>query len=1110
MEDQDPGTEELSLDSILQVTDVQVVQSVDAGSLKWILKKLQQADEGQAERIAALEHANEALKEQLEQLKEQQNGLALQALGGGGLEDGKDDSVQALKGLPKRVEALEMALKLGAQPQGDAGSDGGEKPTDVEARSRQGSGGASADGNAAAEQQQEGDAGEAAGGEGRKGDSSSASAEGNGHQKQMALPELQRRLEDLETKLKEAEKVLPAAKKAAEQAAAKAVEAAAQARPGAFNAQPPAMGSASDAGGGFAAAPGGVAGEAGVDGASGMAGNACAMGSAGLEGQVGAGGRTGGTGAAGGPGEAGKDGAPGSVRVLHLNDNGSVDPTQLIKVVNEGAADIAQLRMLMDVLQRKQDQLALAGLADRAGGLQSGQPGSKAGGGAAPAEVDAQPSVHQQQAVMDADGPGAAPVDAGQSDRARGKGRGFPWDATKAAAALQDVHSVKDALPFIKDLYDMVSSKVDRLPFEDLLRHVDRLRQMAASTNAEHLPHESLPSTDQGKTSSSGIPGDGLEKHAGTGDASPARPAAAHEAAAGDDDPLTISARLKMLMNKVGDLAFTVMQLQNSARTGAQGVNEAGGGGDEATAKQEADLLQRLMDLEMQMGRKADQAAVDTLKLQLALQGGARDPPIIQRDFTYSSSAEDGVAGDPTGKQPQDQQQQQAGANSAGSKASVNGDGGEGGNGDGSDGAGGSGGPAGGQGPQAAVQRQGGMDGLLSMLEGLMADKATKAEVAALTAALGQSPDYKLDVRNAVMEAKRAADAVAVARADTAAQADEIANLQRLLSGMASREEVSGLAQQVGDMLNDLVDLRSQVTQLPRDNEPFKMVLAQADEQQPNQGSQQQAKPASSNSSVAQVGSGLPLRGGGADADSVLKMINALAKELEAMKGHMDILAHATNIMAVGREVIIAQPNPQQANGANSLSPRSQAEQQSSNSPGASGGGATGGGVGFVDGPKDHAGIKAGNEGGGTKSVGGATGATKAGVADLVNGREPGNHRGALSRLIKALGRQSIQQKMDWFEPEVLNRIAQRMGTVDALLKSPLLQGAKGMAGGTGTPDGGRDVEGQMRRLTREIRLLKENQAAPPQFTGGFKDNTSGDYAMLAGKPILGYRWGAP
>jgi hypothetical protein len=43
--------------------------------------------------------------------------------------------------------------------------------------------------------------------------------------------------------------------------------------------------------------------------------------------------------------------------------------------------------------------------------------------------------------------------------------------------------------------------------------------------------------------------------------------------------------------------------------------------------------------------------------------------------------------------------------------------------------------------------------------------------------------------------------------------------------------------------------------------------------------------------------------------------------------------------------------------------------------------------------------------------------------------------------------------------------------------------------------------------LNKEIRLIKENQAAPPTFTGGLKDNTSGDYAMLAGKPVLGYRY---
>jgi hypothetical protein len=42
-------------------------------------------------------------------------------------------------------------------------------------------------------------------------------------------------------------------------------------------------------------------------------------------------------------------------------------------------------------------------------------------------------------------------------------------------------------------------------------------------------------------------------------------------------------------------------------------------------------------------------------------------------------------------------------------------------------------------------------------------------------------------------------------------QAEELARMQRCLSGLVSREEVGGLAQQVGDMLNDLMELRSQV-----------------------------------------------------------------------------------------------------------------------------------------------------------------------------------------------------------------------------------------------------------------------------------------------------------
>lgn len=64
----------------------------------------------------------------------------------------------------------------------------------------------------------------------------------------------------------------------------------------------------------------------------------------------------------------------------------------------------------------------------------------------------------------------------------------------------------------------------------------------------------------------------------------------------------------------------------------------------------------------------------------------------------------------------------------------------------------------------------------------------------------------------------------------------------------------------------------------------------------------------------------------------------------------------------------------------------------------------------------------------------------------------------------------AVQHKMNWFDPEVLNRIAQRMGTVDALLKSPLLQVAKA---GTGPlqPDG-RELEGQLRKCVQASRIF--------------------------------------
>lgn len=57
----------------------------------------------------------------------------------------------------------------------------------------------------------------------------------------------------------------------------------------------------------------------------------------------------------------------------------------------------------------------------------------------------------------------------------------------------------------------------------------------------------------------------------------------------------------------------------------------------------------------------------------------------------------------------------------------------------------------------------------------------------------------------------------------------------------------------------------------------------------------------------------------------------------------------------------------------------------------------------------------------------------------------------------------NIQHKMNWFDPEVLNRIALRLGTVDALMKSPQLQ-ARGGGDATGAQLDQRELEGQMRR----------------------------------------------
>lgn len=98
----------------------------------------------------------------------------------------------------------------------------------------------------------------------------------------------------------------------------------------------------------------GAAGKGGT-GADGMGGVGGADGVGGAGGADGLGGAGGADGVAGATGAAGAAG--GELRVLHLNGDGGVDPVQLIKVVNEGAADLVQLRMLVEALHNKQQQL---------------------------------------------------------------------------------------------------------------------------------------------------------------------------------------------------------------------------------------------------------------------------------------------------------------------------------------------------------------------------------------------------------------------------------------------------------------------------------------------------------------------------------------------------------------------------------------------------------------------------------------------------------------------------------------------------------------------------------------------------------------------------------
>ncbi len=199
---------------------------------------------------------------------------------------------------------------------------------------------------------------------------------------------------------------------------------------------------------------------------------------------------------------------------------------------------------------------------------------------------------------------------------------------------------------------------------------------------------------------------------------------------------------------------------------------------------------------------------------------------------------------------------------------------------------------------------------------------------------------------------------------------------------------------------------------------------------------------------------GAPAAGGGKEADVggvPANVLAGMARELAALKEGLDMVAHSANIMAVGLEP-----------------PRMLA--------------------------KDEGGAGNGGAAGGAGGAGPAPG--------LVGGKEPRVHRGALERLVKLLGRQSVAHKLDWFDPTALNQMSQKLGMVEALLQNQHMQVAR-----PGLPDAGmKDLEAQLRRLSREVRAMKDRQGDGGAGALGTGRLADGDHAMLSGKPLLGYR----
>mmetsp|Transcript_28874 Transcript_28874/g.63614 ORF Transcript_28874/g.63614 Transcript_28874/m.63614 type:complete len:1064 (-) Transcript_28874:692-3883(-) len=679
---------------------------------------------------------------------------------------------------------------------------------------------------------------------------------------------------------------------------------------------------------------------------------------------------------------------------VSLNDDGSVDNAALVEAVNRGASDVNQLKALLLVLQErlnnKADAVALETMHSQLAQLKSMVRSASKGGRGAAAAGDG--------GVADGEGVGAGGEGAG--DGVSGEGA---VDGAGGEGAVDEAVGEDDVLASGRDPGGAAAAAaaaggpVGLLELSralaELLKRVEALERAAAA--GIKFPSMLARHSTPGTAASGAAGGPGAAAAAPAAEDVTSSDGAAAAAAAAAVDAVSSLEDLRPLLKELYAL------LEGKANTADL-----------------ADLLSRMDALAHHLSAVGELPGAE----------GNRSPAAAGPAGGYAG------AGARAGS---------SGRVGAGGPVGYAGSGGEGG-----------------AGGEDSADRLGALEAALAALQDLLMSKADSDRVSDLESALPSKADQSalddLRMRLAVMAASGEQGAEGgspldvlnglfadkVGRGELDALRDQVALkahkddldalAERLISSglegglpgaggkPVSKEELDALAQQVGENYAELERLRMQVSQLPREAPLASMIP---------------------DSAITSHGAGHSSGVSAADSDSIMKVVSALAKELQVVKDQIDMVAHASNILAVGLEPRAPSAPSSQMNGA---------------APGA---------------------------------------ALPSGSAAGQESRVP---KGAYERLIKLLGRQGVNHKMDFFDPEVLNKMAQKLAAVDALVKNP------GFGRPANGPDMGmKDLESQMRRLAKDMRTVKERMGEAG--FSGFK-NPDSDHAMLAGRPVGGYR----